>query len=136
MQQAPFYMLDTNIVSAAIRGDARIDARLLQLDQQAWCISAITHSELCFGLALRPEASRLAPMVERFLMLATTAAWDAQAAQCHGRLRAQLRLAGTPIGDFDEMIAGHALSLQAILITDNERHFKRIFGLSVENWLR
>lgn len=130
------YMLDTNAVSEAMRGNPLMDDRLLQLDPADWCISAVTHSEICYGLALRPEATTLIRTADAFLAVATTLAWDAVAAAAHGRLRAQLRQAGTPIGDFDEMIAAHALSVGAVLVTDNERHFRRISGLPVENWIR
>jgi tRNA(fMet)-specific endonuclease VapC len=130
------YMLDTNAVSAVMRGNPLMDERLLQLDPADWCISAVTHSEICYGLALRPEATTLIRAADAFLAVATTLAWDATAAAAHGRLRAQLRQAGTPIGDFDEMIAAHALSVGAVLVTDNERHFRRISGLPVENWIR
>ncbi len=130
------YMLDTNAVSAVMRGNPQMDDRLLQLDPADWCISAVTHSEICYGLALRPEATTLIRAADAFLAVATTLAWDAVAAAAHGRLRAQLRQAGTPIGDFDEMIAAHALSVGAVLVTDNERHFRRISGLPVENWIR
>jgi tRNA(fMet)-specific endonuclease VapC len=130
------YMLDTNAVSAVMRGNPLMDERLLQLDPADWCISAVTHSEICYGLSLRPEATTLIRAGEAFLAVATTLAWDATAAAAHGRLRAQLRQAGTPIGDFDEMIAAHAMSVGAVLVTGNERHFRRISGLAVENWIR
>jgi len=130
------YMLDTNAVSAVMRGNPLMDERLLQLDPADWCISAVTHSEICYGLSLRPEATNLIRAADAFLAVAATLAWDAIAAAAHGRLRAQLRQAGTPIGDFDEMIAAHALSVGAVLITSNERHFRRISGLTVENWIR
>lgn len=130
------YMLDTNAVSAVMRGNPLMDERLLQLDPADWCISAVTHSEICYGLSLRPEATTLIRAADAFLAVATTLAWDATAAAAHGRLRAQLRQAGTPIGDFDEMIAAHALSVGAVLVTSNERHFRRISGLTVENWIR
>ena len=130
------YMLDTNAVSAAMRGNPLMDERLLQLDAADWCISAVTHSEICYALALRSETTTLIRAAEAFFALAITLAWDAAAATAHGRLRAQLRQAGTPIGDYDEMIAAHALSLGAVLVTDNERHFRRISGLLVENWVR
>jgi tRNA(fMet)-specific endonuclease VapC len=130
------YMLDTNCVSALMRGETKLDARLLAMDPSAWCISAVTHSEICYGLALRPNATRLLRAADHFFAMAITAAWDAAAATAHGQLRARLRLAGTPIGDFDEMIAGHALALGAVLVTDNVKHFKRVQGLVVENWLR
>ena len=130
------YILDTTAVSAVMRGNPQMDDRLLHLDPADWCISAVTHSEICYGLALRPEATTLIRAADAFLAVATTLAWDAVAAAAHGRLRAQLRKAGTPIGDFDEMIAAHALSVGAVLITDNERRFRRISGLPVENWIR
>lgn len=130
------YMLDTNTASAALRGTAGLDQRLEQLEPTEWCISAVTHSEMRFGVALKPEAHRLAQYVEAFLQAATTAAWDEAAADVHGRLRAALRSRGTPIGDFDEMIAAHALALGAVLVTDNTRHFERVDGLALENWVR
>ena len=130
------YMLDTNAVSAVMRGNPLMDERLLQLDPADWCISAVTHSEICYGLSLHPEATTLIRAADAFLAVATTLPWDATAAAAHGRLRAQLRQTGTPIGDFDEMIAAHALSVGAVLVTGNERHFRRISGLAVENWIR
>jgi tRNA(fMet)-specific endonuclease VapC len=130
------YMLDTDTASAALRGNAAVDARLLRLEPAQWCISAITRSEMRYGVALRPAATKLAQYVESFLQTATTTPWNEAAADRHGQLRAHLRAQGTPIGDFDEMIAAHALSLGAVLVTDNVRHFSRVDGLTVENWVR
>jgi tRNA(fMet)-specific endonuclease VapC len=130
------YMLDTNAASAALRGTAGIDERLQRLDPAQWCISAVTRAELRYGLALKPEATKLAQYVDAFLQATTTAPWDQAAADAHGVLRAKLRRAGTPIGDFDEMIAAHALSLDAVLVTDNTRHFQMVDGLALENWIR
>jgi tRNA(fMet)-specific endonuclease VapC len=129
-------MLDTNMVSAALKGHADVDARLAQLSPARWCISAITRAELRYGVALKPGATRLASLVDAFLQTTTTLAWDEAAADAHGRLRAQLRQAGTPIGDFDEMIAAHAIASAAVLVTDNTRHFERVAGLQLENWIR
>ena len=130
------YMLDTNIASAAIRGRAELDNKLVKLTSEQWCVSAITRSELLYGLALRPKATKLAGCVRAFLETAVTLPWGEAAADRHGQLRAALRLKGEPIGDFDEMIAAHALSLGAILVTDNTQHFRRVSGLKIENWLR
>lgn len=69
-------------------------------------------------------------------MAATTLPWDVAAAQAHGNLRAELRTTGTRIGDMDEMIAGHALSVGAVLVTDNTKHCERVDGLALENWRR
>lgn len=130
------YLLDTNIASAALRGDAAVDARLGALRPGDWCISAVTRAELRFGLAKRPDAVRLKQLVEAFLALARTEPWSAAAADRHGALRAHLQARGERIGDFDEMIAAHALALGAVMVTDNVRHFSRVPGLDVANWLR
>jgi tRNA(fMet)-specific endonuclease VapC len=130
------YMLDTNAASEAIRGHKQLDNRLQTLTLQQWCISAVTYSELRYGLARRPEATQLARIVGEFLRIATVVPWDRAAADRHATLRAHLRAEGTPIGDFDEMIGAHALAKDAILVTDNIRHFQRVPGLHLENWLR
>lgn len=130
------YMLDTNVASAALRGHAAVDARLSQLESSQWCISTVTRSEMRYGVALKPGAVQLAQRVDAFLEAANAVAWDEAAADWHGRLRAQLRSQGTPIEGFDEMIAAHALSLGAVLVTDNTQHFTRVAGLALENWIR
>lgn len=130
------YMLDTNTVSVALRGSPALDERLQRLNPADWCISAVTRSELRYGVALKPEATKLAQYVEAFLNSTITVPWDQSAADAHGSLRARFRRAGTPIGDFDEMIAAHALSLDAVLVTDKKRHFKLVEGLALENWIR
>jgi tRNA(fMet)-specific endonuclease VapC len=130
------YLLDTNAVSAALKGNKAIDRRLRELPAAQWCISAVTCAELRFGVALRPKATRLAEVVNAFLSVARTEAWDARAADAHGLLRAKLTTKGRRIGDFDEMIAAHALALGAIMVTDNIRHFSHVPGLKIENWTR
>lgn len=130
------YLLDTDTASAALKGVVWIDRRLKSMSAGAWCISAITRAELRYGVARRPGATALAKVVGAFLAIARTEAWDRRAADVHGRLRAALAASGQPIGDFDEMIAAHALATDAILVTGNLAHFGRIPDLRVENWLR
>ncbi len=129
-------MLDTNIVSAAIKTAPEVSRHLSALAPQAWCISAVTRSELRYGLARRPLASALAERVNRFLAMAHCVPWGEAAADAHGNLRAYFDGEATRIGDFDEMIAAHALSLGAVLVTDNTKHFSRVPQLRIENWLR
>lgn len=128
-------MLDTNAASAVIKGHEQAEQRLQALPMDGWCISAITRSELRFGINLKPEATRLARIVNAWLDLAPVAPWDTAAADAHAQLRAQLQLAGTTIGVFDEMIAGHALALGAVVVTNNVRHFSRVKHLVIEDWL-
>jgi tRNA(fMet)-specific endonuclease VapC len=130
------YMLDTNAASVAMRGHPAFDARLQALTPGQWCLSAVTRSEIRHGVARRPQATRLHRLVNEFLQIAPVLPWDAKAADRHGLLRADLQARGLPIGDFDEMIAAHALTRKAVLVTDNVRHFARVPGLAIENWLR
>lgn len=130
------YLLDTNTAVAAMRGTAGLDSRLQQLQPDDWCISAVTNAEMRFGVSARPDAVQLERYVDAFLAVAHTEPWDAACAEFHAMVRAQLRAKAQSLGDFDEMIAAHALALGAVLVTDNLRHFKRVEGLRLENWIR
>ncbi len=129
------YLLDTNIVIGLSKGRAEARARLAYVPAQAVLLSPVVLCELEFGIAKsqRPEANRAALA----LLLANLQVVDFNAgvAVHYGRIRAVLEAAGTPIGPNDLLIAAHALSLGATLVTDNLREFARVPGLAVENWL-
>lgn len=130
------YLLDTDVCSHAIRGGyPALDRRLREAGPGQIALSAITRAELRFGLALRPEATRLRRLVETFLQFIVTLPWDADAADRYGRLRATLHQEGRPIGDHDTMIAAHALAAGAVLVTHNRAHFARVAELSHTDWL-
>ncbi len=129
-------MLDTDLSSYLIKGGyPAVDERLRRLDVMQVCISAITRAELRFGVRRLRGASRLTVEVERFLKGVHTLPWDEIAADEFAGVRADLERDGTPIGVMDTMIAAHAKSLRAILVTNNAKHFRRLKGLIVENWL-
>jgi tRNA(fMet)-specific endonuclease VapC len=131
----PRFLLDTDICSYVIKGShPALDRRLRDLNPGQIAISAITRAELRFGVALRPEATRLALLVESFLQFVVTLPWDASVADRYGSLRATLQQAGQPIGDHDTMIAAHALTASATLITHHRAHFERVSGLSCADW--
>ena len=127
-------MLDTNVTSAALRGDLAINDRLTDLPAGSWCISAITAAEHLYGLAKKPAAARLAELVHAFLEVAVVKPWDRTAASELGHLRAYLARDGQMIGAYDGLIAAHALSLNLTLVTANVREFSRVAGLRIENW--
>lgn len=130
------FLLDTDICSYAIKGGyPMLDNRLRGLNPGQAVISAVTRAKLRFGVALRPEATRLAMLVESFLTFVVTLPWDATAADRYGYLRATLQQVGQSIGDHDMMIAAHALAMNATLITHNMAHFERISGLSCADWV-
>lgn len=97
-------------------------------------ISATTVAELQFGVekSLYQERNQLA--LTQFLAPLEIVPFDENAAFQFGKIRADLEKTGKPIGVFDMMIAAHTLSLQATLVTNNQKEFSRIDGLKIENW--
>lgn len=129
------YMLDTDAVSYLVRGKTpTLDARVASVPPGQVCISAVTRGELLYGLKLKDGAHRLAQVVEQFLSRVRCLPWDEAAATHFAIVAADLHKAGTPIGSMDAMIAGHAISAGAVLVTNNGRHFERVAGLNALNW--
>ena len=98
-------------------------------------ISAITLAELEYGAARSAQPKKNRDALEEFISALDVAAFDRQATEAYGRIRAILDKKGRPIGAMDLLIATHALSLSVRLITNNEREFKQVPGLRVENWI-
>lgn len=97
-------------------------------------ISAITKSELEFGIAVSPRPERDRRSFEIFLNHIEVLDYPDQAAVHYGVIRAFLKARGTPIGASDLFIAAHARSLDLVLVTNSTREFMRIPGLKIENW--
>nr|WP_276608531.1 type II toxin-antitoxin system VapC family toxin [Caulobacter sp. SLTY] len=128
-------MLDTNILSALMRDPiGPAGQKVLLLDDDAVCTSVICAAELRHGVLRRPTPARLSQLGQ-VLADIPTEALEPPADQLYGALRADLEIAGAVIGAFDMLIAAHAMALGCILVTDNEREFRRVPGLTVENWL-
>jgi tRNA(fMet)-specific endonuclease VapC len=127
------YMLDTNMVSRLVRMDSAAMTRASSVPITALCISAITESELLFGLAKRPEATRLRAAVREFLRCVDVLPWDDEVAEHYAQTRAALELQGKTLAPLDLLIAAHAKSLDAVLVT-NDKAFRQMSNLRVEDW--
>lgn len=130
-------MLDTNICIELIRGKRdQVLRRLRRRKAHTVGISSITLSELWYGVEKSqcPEHNTLALL--QFCAPLIVLDFDDTAAACYGKLRAELEAKGHPVGPMDMLIGAHALSLNTILVTNNEREFRRIQGLKVENWVK
>ena len=129
------YLLDTNIVIAAMKGRAAVVARLERTPSTDLLLSAVVLGELAFGAEKSAYAernrARLAELAERLPLVPV----DAATSRCYGHIRSWLEQRGTPIGANDTWIAAQALALGAILVTDNIGEFSRVPDLKVENWL-
>lgn len=129
------WMLDTNTVSYAFKGiHPGVRAHMARHPPAALCISAITQSELLYGVAKNPAATRIKGVVEEFLRWIEVLDWSADVAATHGALRADLERRGVGLGAFDLMIAAHALALDTVLVS-NDRAFAKVPGLKLENWV-
>jgi len=97
------------------------------------CISVITQAELLFGLAKRPQSKSLHALVHAFLTHIEVLPWSSDTAASYGKLRATLEKQGWCPGALDMLIAAHAVSEQAVLVT-NDRVFTQLPQLVVEDW--
>jgi len=129
------YLLDSNILSDLVsRPDGRVATRLETLDRDQVCTSVIVAAEMRYGVA-RKGSARLASRVEGVLARIPVIAFEPPVDEVYGQVRAELERRGTPIGHLDGLIAAHALALGCAVVTANEREFRRVTGLAVENWL-
>ncbi|MER9080833.1 PIN domain-containing protein [Mesorhizobium sp. M0895] len=132
---ASLYLLDTNILIAAMKGRPEVRKRLEAQQISAIRLSAIVLGELEFGAEKSAYGDRnrahLATLTQRLPLVGI----DQDTIRHYAKIRALLERQGTPIGANDTWIAAQALAINAILVTDNEREFSRVPGLSVENWL-
>lgn len=131
------YLLDTNILIDILRrSDSLATKHLIRIAPDKVAISTITLAELEYGIHKSSNPARNAQLLIEACTPLTIVPFDNEAAATYGLVRAQLEAKGTPVGPMDTLIAAHALSLKATLVTNNLREFKRIKGLHVENWLR
>lgn len=128
-------MLDTNIVSELARNpQGAVARRVVDVGPDAICVSIITAAELRYGCA-KKGSPKLQAQIEAILESIQVLALDVPADAGYGAIRAQLEVAGKPIGPNDLFIAAHAHALEAVLVTANIGEFKRVRDLRVENWL-
>ena len=125
-------MLDTDTV--IYLRDGRIPrARLERLSPGSLVMSIVSYGELYFG-ARKGRRRHAMEILEVVVAGVPPLMMDAEVARHYGDLRAKLEARGETIGGNDLWIAAHALSTKLILVTNNEREFRRVPGLKIENW--
>lgn len=129
------YMLDTNICIFTIKHKPQHVREAFKARHGQLCVSTVTLMELVYGAEKSSNPTRNLADVEGFAARLEVLKYDQDAAAHTGQLRAELAKAGTPIGPYDHMIAGHARSQGLILATNNLREFDRVPGLRVEDWV-
>ena len=131
------FLLDTNIVSHFMRGDQpTITERLRETALNDVAISVVTKGEMLFGLAKRKRPRKLEQAINGVLQTIAVLPWTSETAETYGALKAQCTTDGLSLSDLDMMIAAHAISLNAILVTRDKAfdHFGE--HLKIESWMQ
>ena len=128
-------MLDTNMASYIIKGaNDAVQKRLENVPMTSICISSITQAELLLGVAKKPDAKQLPVAVNEFLLRVEILSWDSPAAEAYADLRAVFEKEGKSLGAMDMLIAAHAASSGAILVTNDKAFYNVKKYLSLEDW--
>ncbi|MDM0030695.1 type II toxin-antitoxin system VapC family toxin [Variovorax sp. J22P271] len=130
------FLLDTNIcIYIAKHNPPAVRARFEQLAPDVLAMSAITFGELRFGAEKSQARGKALAALEQLQSAIRIAPLTEAASQHYGEIRSHLERIGQPIGNNDLWIAAHARAEGWVLVTNNEREFRRVEGLSVENWV-
>lgn len=130
------YLLDANAISHIVRfPTGKVAERLAEVGSEMVFTSIIVSAEVMYGVR-KKGSDDLTRKVIAVLSKLTIAPFIQPADASYGEVRSRLEKVGTPIGPNDLFIAAHALALDAVLVTDNEKEFSRVPGLKIENWLR
>ncbi|WP_137134206.1 tRNA(fMet)-specific endonuclease VapC [Rhizobium sp. FKY42] len=128
------YMLDTNICIFTIKNRPQHVREAFNRHSNQLCMSSVSLMELIYGAEKSARPEQNLSVVEGFAARLDVLDYDGAAASHTGQLRAELARNGTPIGPYDQMIAGHARSRGLIIVTNNMREFERVPGLRCEDW--
>jgi len=129
------YMLDTNACIGVINGKpASLQARLVKTDISEVAISEIVRYELEYGVCRSEHQQKNRDNLDHFLKYIQVLEWRDEQSIEAARLRCELSRMGQPIGHYDTLIAAHARSLEACLVTHNTREFSRVKNMLLEDW--
>lgn len=130
------FLLDTNIAGYIATGRSPEARRILDetVAHAAVIVSSVTEAEILYGLEMKPEAIRLRRAVELLFQVIEIRPWDSAAALAYSRLRSSLRTMGKSLAHPDLMIAAHALSLDAVLVSHDKAFRNAVPHLTILDW--
>jgi tRNA(fMet)-specific endonuclease VapC len=129
------HLLDTNACVDYLTGrHPKVVARIQGSSPEELCLSSVVVAELRYGADHSARRRTNHARIDTLLAEIQCLDFDLRAAAIYGRVRAQLEVAGTPIGPNDMLIAAHALSRGLVVVTDNVAEFGRVRGLKVDTW--
>ena len=131
------YVLDTNVVSALMKGERLVLERLNAVSRSEVGVPQPVLAEIAYGIERLPRSKRKATLQERFDWIRAEllrADWSDEVSEYFGSIKAALEHRGQRIEDFDAAIAAHALARSAVLVTANLDDMVRVPDLTVEDW--
>ena len=131
------YYLDTNIIIYALNGKyPAIRPHFEQVPAMAIVLPAVALAEIEYGARKSRDYEKTIQLYRKFMHPFDVAPFTRHAAECYGRIRADLEAKGQIIGANDLLIAAHASAEGLVLVTNNEKEFTKVEGLTVENWTK
>jgi tRNA(fMet)-specific endonuclease VapC len=128
------YLIDTDIIIYSVKGNSIVQGRFLQNERIPKAISVITYGELLLGAKKSKNVGKNLAVVYRIKELFPIVAIDNAVIETFSDIKVAMQKAGSPVDDMDLLIAATALTMNYTLVTSNEKHFRRIKGLRIENW--
>ena len=131
------FMLDTDTCIFLMRGESpALAARVQSVPLQQQVMSAVTFAELTYGVQASAAAKRKQnqSVLDSLVLHLSVLDWPQDAAKHYAEIRTDLKKRGAQLGAADLMIAAHARTMGAIVVTNNVKDFARVKGLEVENW--
>ena len=129
------YLIDTDIIIYSLNNNEFVNRKFLEKRTSPKSLSVIAYGELVYGARKSKFTEKNLAKIHRLLELFPIIDLSPSIMDTFGELKANLELSGQFIDDMDLLIASTALTHNLILVTNNEKHFKRINGLEIENWL-
>jgi len=129
------YLLDTNILIAAMKGVQKVRDKLANIPLSDLLLCPVVLGELQLGVEKSQHREKNAVRLARLVEGIQLAVLDAETSRHYGQIRAELERLGKPIGANDYWIAAQGRALGAVVVTDNTGEFSRVSGLQIENWL-
>ncbi len=128
------YILDPNTLIYYFKGQGNVAKNMAHVSPSEIGISPIVFFELQVGIAKSNSPAKRTQQLEQLLSRVNLVFFERDSAIAAAKIRAQLEQQGSPIGPMDILIAGTAISLQAVLVTHNVKEFSRVSGLAIADW--
>jgi len=128
------YLIDTDIIIYSIKGNSLVNNNFLKNENISKSISIITYGELLFGAKKSKNIEKKLAVVYRIKELFPIVLIDKAIIETFSELKVKSQRSGAIVDDMDLLIASTTLTMNSILVTNNEKHFQKIKGLKIENW--